>query len=35
MNPMAMMTTFERRPEVATPIIDGETAASDGDNNSA
>jgi hypothetical protein len=34
MNPMAMMTMFERRPEVATPIIDGETTASDGDNNS-
>jgi hypothetical protein len=35
MNPMAMTTMFERRPEVVTPIIDGETAASDGDNNLA
>jgi hypothetical protein len=35
MNPVVMMTMFERRPEVATPIIDGETAVSDGDNNSA
>jgi hypothetical protein len=35
MNSMAIMTMFERHPEVATPIIDGETAASDGDNSSA
>jgi hypothetical protein len=31
----AMMSMFERGRDVATPMIDGETAASDGDNRSA
>jgi hypothetical protein len=35
MNSMAIMTMFERRQEVATPIIDGGTTALDGDNSSA
>jgi hypothetical protein len=31
----AMMSMFERGRDVATPMIDGETATSDGDNRSA